>query len=31
VGEEAGQTLEDYGGRVGCNHEESAEGWVEDV
>ncbi len=25
------QTLEDWGGRVGCNHEESAEGWVEYV
>jgi hypothetical protein len=25
------QTLEDLGGRVGCNREESAEGWVEDV
>jgi hypothetical protein len=31
VGKEAVQTLEDWGGRVGCNHEESAEGWVEDM
>ncbi len=29
--EEAVQTLEDQGGRVGFNREECAEGWVEDV
>ncbi len=31
MGKEAVQTLEDQGGRVGCNCEERAEGWVEDV